>query len=359
MRTSGSPQSATVATSFAAPLVVTVRDAASRRAVRHRRDVHRAGHRRLEHADPDDRHHRCVGPGLAGGRRQRTIAGAYSVVASVPGVTPSASFALTNVAGAGTTISIVSGDAQSTVVNAAFAAPFVAALSDAFGNPVAGATLAFAAPATAPSATLSTPAVTNATGQTSVTGTARTKTGSFPITVSASGATSATFTTVEAATAGPPATVALTGGNNQTPTVNTVFGAPLIAVTVLDSFGNPVPGVTVAFAGPTTGARASFPAAATTNASGVGQVTPTAGTIAGPYAITATVSGLPAVTFSATNVAGTAAAVTAHSGSGQSTRVTTAFTNPLVALVTDAFGNPVSGASVTFTAAPRGGAMPR
>lgn len=47
---------------------------------------------------------------------------------------------------------------------------------------------------------------------------------------------------------------------------------------------------------------------------------------------------------------GQAAQVTAYSGSGQSTSLNTPFANPLKALVVDAFGNPVSGALVTFQA---------
>ncbi len=46
---------------------------------------------------------------------------------------------------------------------------------------------------------------------------------------------------------------------------------------------------------------------------------------------------------------GPATTITATSGSGQSTLISTAFTNPLVATVTDALGNLVPGESVTFT----------
>ena len=47
--------------------------------------------------------------------------------------------------------------------------------------------------------------------------------------------------------------------------------------------------------------------------------------------------------------AGTASTIAVSSGSGQSATVGAAFSSPLVALVTDANGNPVSGATVTFT----------
>ena len=54
--------------------------------------------------------------------------------------------------------------------------------------------------------------------------------------------------------------------------------------------------------------------------------------------------------FSLTNTAGAASIITATSGGSQSTTLSTAFPSPLVATVTDAYGNPVSGVSVTFTA---------
>ena len=46
--------------------------------------------------------------------------------------------------------------------------------------------------------------------------------------------------------------------------------------------------------------------------------------------------------------AGTATTIAIVSGSGQSATASTAFASPLVALVTDGFSNPISGASVTF-----------
>ncbi len=58
----------------------------------------------------------------------------------------------------------------------------------------------------------------------------------------------------------------------------------------------------------------------------------------------------PTINFSMTNLAGAAHTVTATpSGAGQSATVASAFANPLVATVTDQYGNPVSGVTVTFT----------
>ena len=56
------------------------------------------------------------------------------------------------------------------------------------------------------------------------------------------------------------------------------------------------------------------------------------------------------VLVSFTVVAGTASTIAISSGDSQTANVSTAFASPLVALVTDAGGNPISGTTVTFTA---------
>ena len=70
------------------------------------------------------------------------------------------------------------------------------------------------------------------------------------------------------------------------------------------------------------------------------------------YAVTATAVGAASpANFSLTNTASTINdTITVTSGTGQSTTVNTAFGSPLVATVTDQFGNVVAGMSVTFTA---------
>jgi hypothetical protein len=73
-------------------------------------------------------------------------------------------------------------------------------------------------------------------------------------------------------------------------------------------------------------------------------------TKAGTWTLTATDGVLTsAVSNSFTITAAGATTIAVYSGSPQSATVATAFTNPLVALVTDTYGNPVSGVVVTFT----------
>ena len=135
-------------------------------------------------------------------------------------------------------------------------------------------------------------------------------------------------------------------------------GSPHRSVAVVkDAYGNLVPGVSVTFAAPASGASATLTGSpAVTGADGQASVTATAGTIAGSYTVTASVAGVTtAASFALTNTVGAAASVAVVSGSGQTAIVATGFAAPLVVVVKDAYGNPVPGVSVTF-AAPASGA---
>jgi hypothetical protein len=148
-------------------------------------------------------------------------------------------------------------------------------------------------------------------------------------------------------------TVSTTAGTPQSTTVNTAFTTAL-QVTVT-SGGNPVIGATVTFAAPASGASGVFSTGATatamTNSSGVAMAPSlTANHVAGPYTVIASVAGVgTSASFSLTNNAGPAASINASSGTPQSATVNTAFA-ALQATVEDSFGNPVNGATVTFTA---------
>jgi type II secretory pathway pseudopilin PulG len=67
------------------------------------------------------------------------------------------------------------------------------------------------------------------------------------------------------------------------------------------------------------------------------------------YTLTAATAGLSSATANTTVSAGAAAQVFVWGGNDQSTKINTAFASPLSALVTDGSGNPVAGATVTFT----------
>src|SRR5262249_14824406 len=139
-------------------------------------------------------------------------------------------------------------------------------------------------------------------------------------------------------TPGAAASVAVVSGSGQSATVATAFANALL-VEVKDAFGNLVPGASVAFAAPASGARAVLSGStATTNASGRASVSATAGTVAGGYAVTAS-AGTGSAGFALTNQRGAPAIVSVVSGSPQAATVATGFAGPLVVVVTDAYGN--------------------
>ena len=170
--------------------------------------------------------------------------------------------------------------------------------------------------------------------------------------VATSGGGNVTLNGAALSSTGP--SVSATAGTPQSATVNTAF-ATALQVTVKDAGGNPVSGATVTFTAPATGASAAFGQAATatasTNAGGIA-IAPTliANAQAGSYTVTATATGVSTpASFSLTNLAGPPASVSATAGTPQSATVNTAFSTALQATVKDAGGNPVSGATVTFT----------
>jgi hypothetical protein len=153
----------------------------------------------------------------------------------------------------------------------------------------------------------------------------------------------------------PAENIAATSGTGQSAALNTAFAAPLVATVTVG--GAPVSGVFVIFTAPATGASGTFAGGTptetdTTDSNGVAtSSTYTANGILGTNTVTANVAGVIAsVNFALTNTSGPAASITATSGSLQDATIGTAFASPLVATVVDSNQNPVSGASVTFTA---------
>lgn len=270
--------------------------------------------------------------------------GTYAVTATMAELPTPVTFNLVNV-GPPAAMTVRSGDGQSTTVGTAFAARLEVLVEDSTGRALPGITVSFDPPPAGASAGTSSPsAVTDASGIASVAAAANGIAGAYAVTATA-GATSASFSLTN--TAGDLASLVVTGGDAQSTPVTTTFGAPL-RVKALDANGNPVAGASVAFAAPLAGASALV-TSTTTNAAGIATATATANTIAGGYTVVASSAGVQ-TPFALTNLAGAPAGIGVVGGSGQQATVATAFGAPLVAVVTDAFGNTVGGASVTFTA---------
>jgi hypothetical protein len=286
-------------------------------------------------------------------------AGSYTVLASVAGLVPVASFSLTNQAGPPASVTATAGTLQSVAIDTAFATLLQATVKDASGNPVNNALVTFAAPASGASGTFAggvTTATSNAQGvATAVAFTANSTAGSYVVTASVAGvATPASYPLTNLV--GPAAGIAATAGSGQSATISGSF-ATALQTTVQDQGGNAVSGVTVTFTAPASGAGGTFaggisPVTAITNAQGVATAPVfTANTTAGNYVVTASVAGVTATaSFALTNLAGPPASVTATGGTTQSVAINTAFVTALQATVKDASGNLVNGVVVTFTA---------
>ncbi len=254
------------------------------------------------------------------------------------------------------TIKATGGTPQSVTVNKNFASLLLATVQDASANPVSGVLVTFNPPTTGASGTFAcgNTAVTNANGiATAQVFKANTIAGKYTVTATANALTTSPGF-VMTNNPGPPASIAATAGTPQSAPVNTAFATNL-AATVTDVYGNPVPNNTVTFSAPTSGASGSFAGGvntAKTNSAGVATAAVfKANTVAGSYTVTAGTGTL--ITnpgFALTNLAGAPATITATGGTPQTTAVNTAFANPLEATVNDSFGNPVAGATVTFTA---------
>ena len=344
--TAGDPQSATVATSFAAPLVVRAADSYGNPVSGVVISFTPGGATASAAVSPASATTNASGLAQTAATAN-TVAGAYAVTASATGLA-SVDFALANTAGIATSVAITGGGAQTATVHTSFAQPLAVVVTDAYGNAVPGAVVTFSAPSSGASAGVSS-ATTNAAGAAATAAIANDIAGSYTVTASIAGGASVGFALVNAA--GAPATVTFTGGGAQSATVGTTFAQSLTA-RVVDAYGNPVPGATVTFTAPASGAGlATSPITATTSLSGVAMIAVTANHTAGTYSVSAAVAGAsPTPTISLTNTAGAATAIAVVSGDGQHAQVATAFASPLVVAVTDAYGNAVPSATVTFTA---------
>ncbi|HEX4355709.1 MAG TPA: Ig-like domain-containing protein, partial [Polyangiales bacterium] len=281
-----------------------------------------------------------------------TSIGSYTLTANVLNGSKPASFTLTNNAGSATSIVVASSSSpQSAQTNTRFGSRLNVSVFDAKGNPIAGQTVTFAAPSSGASAALdSVTATTDASGQANVGATANGTTGNYLVTAAVSGVTPATFQLQNTSAA--PITIAIVSGSPQHATVNRAFGHTL-AVKVSGANNTAIPNATVLFVAPSGGATATLSASsAMTNSSGIAEISATASQVSGDYEVVANVDGAAeSARFSLTNDAGAPAMLVAsRSSTPQSARVNTPYTNPLSVHVLDTFGNPVPGASVTFSA---------
>ncbi len=293
-----------------------------------------------------------------------TQVGAFVVTASVSGLTPTASFSLTNLVGPVAKIVAAAGTPQTTTVGSGYATPFQALVTDANNNPISGIAVTFTAPGAGAGGTFAGGNGSAVMALTNTAGIAQTpsfiangQTGKFVVTAAAGNLAPISFSLTNGP-AQPNSIFASAGSTPQMAGINTSYGTPLQAE-VLDVNGNPIVGIAVVFTAPASGASGTFPgggltAMATTNIAGVAQApTFTANATGGSFIVTASVSGVvSSASFNLANTGGTAQPfkIVPTAGTPQMAIVSTSYSTPLQVIVTDANGNPVNGVAVLFTA---------
>lgn len=205
------------------------------------------------------------------------------------------------------------------------------------------------------------PTTAVATGSTGVAAvsswTLGTTAGTNTLTATATGLNGSPVTFTATGTAGVASLITVSVGSSQTATVGTAVAlAPAVLVT--DQFGNPVSGTSVTFTAAEGSVTGTNPVV--TGSNGVAAIGSwTLATTAGADTLRASATGLTGspVIFTATGTAGAPAIITVSAGDSESTAVLTPVSVPPAVLVTDLYGNPVAGVSVTWVPGGTGGTI--
>src|ERR1700683_2691342 len=264
---SGTPQSATVGSAFAAPLVATLTSGGSPLAgatvTFTAPESGPSGAFMTGGTATETDITNASGVATSSAFTANAVAGPYLVSATATGAATAARFSLTNNAVAATTVTATGGTPQSATVGKAFATQLAATVLDSNSSPVSGMIVTFTAPASGPSGAFMTSGtatetdITNASGvATSSAFTANAVAGPYLVSATATGAaTAARFSLTNNAV--PATTVTATGGTPQSATVGKAFATQL-AATVLDSNSSPVSGMIVTFTAPAARASGAF-----------------------------------------------------------------------------------------------------
>jgi adhesin/invasin len=171
--------------------------------------------------------------------------------------------------------------------------------------------------------------------------------GTNTLTVTSPGVSGSPLTVTATGTAGAPQTMTLNAGDGQTVNAGTTVPTPP-SVLLKDQYNNPVSGVVVLFA-VASGNGSITGNSATTDAAGIAAVGSwRLGNAPGTNTLTATSTGVTGVSFTATGIVGPATTINVNAGNSQSAPAGSAVATPPSVIVTDAVGNPIVGATVTF-----------
>jgi hypothetical protein len=245
---------------------------------------------------------------------------------------------------------VTGGNGQSATVGTALTAPVQLQVADPYtGQPDVGATVTFSDgskggvfnPASA---------VTDSSGDVSTTYTVPKKAGTYNLTASGTGFGNATITAT--ATTGSAIKVIAFGGAKQTGVAGSTLANPLVAQ-AQDVYKNGVAGITVTFTA-NKGAVPN-PASVVTDANGMARTMLQLPTTVGTITVTGSATGFKNISYVEYSVAGPAATIAVTGGNNQTAKAGTQLPTALTILVTDQYGNPVSGNSVMFSDGGAGG----
>ncbi|HYC30784.1 MAG TPA: Ig-like domain-containing protein, partial [Gemmatimonadales bacterium] len=262
-------------------------------------------------------------------------------------------FTVSAVAASANGLAIVSGQDQVAAAGSALPEPLMVQVTDAFGNPIEGVTIAWTAEG---GGTLSAPSsVTDAGGLASVLRTLGPTAGSQRTLATSEGLAGSPAAFLHTATPGSAAGVQIVGGDGQQGPPGARLPADL-AVRVTDADGNPITGAAVTWV-VTGGGGTMDPATSTTDANGQATTGWTLGPQVGANTAQAVVSGVGSASFTATAVAGSASRIEIVSGNGQSAPAGQTLPTNLVVRVVDGSGNAVPAATVQWQVRSGGGSV--
>jgi adhesin/invasin len=345
----GNDQSGRVGEALAKPLVIKVTDVSGRPVPGAAVEVELDGALDTARTGNDGQASAQVALGSSVGE----LTGHARVVAPEGAQLVQTTFTATAVSASANGLALVSGDAQTGAAGAALAEPLVVEVTDAFGNPVAGVTVAWAA--VGGGSVSETETTTDPTGLTSVTRTLGPTAGAQSTTATSGGLAGSPVTFSHTVTPGSASGVQPLSGDGQIGAPKATLPDPIV-VAVTDADGNPVSGAAVTWV-VTGGGGSVDPTTSTTDADGHAATSWTLGGATGTNTVEAVVSGVGSASFTATAAAGAPSRIRIVSGNDQSGQVGTQLAADLVVVVEDDHGNAVPGATVTWQVTGGGGSV--
>ena len=255
-------------------------------------------------------------------------------------------------------VAVTGGNSQSATAGTTLANPLAIHASNPYtGQPYIGATVNFSdgckvVGSTSCGSFNPASAVTNSIGNASTIYTLPQKAGTYTLTISGTGFSNATAS----ATSKPGAAVGIISysGTKQTGAAGSTLANPM-AAKAQDIYKNGVSGITINFTANNGGVVT--PSSVVTDATGLARTSLKLPQTVSTVTVTATSGSFKKVTFLEYSVAGPAANIAVTSGNDQAGSAGTQLPQALNVLVTDQYGNPVSGNDVDFSDGGAGGAF--